>query len=143
MPEEYAGDDVLGNDQGFVKLLVGASEHNLDDRSGLRDRLSDYIRMEEPRNMTTDGNHKLKWIAAGIFNGGYTIDRMGVRQQLRLPGVMTWGARHWVQFIFGSERNGAGSYNHLPPGGIADRDQRFYHLATASRGRQQLLHAQH
>lgn len=45
--EEYEGNGVFGNNKGFAKLLVdsGASEHYLDDHPGLRERLSDYVRL--------------------------------------------------------------------------------------------------
>lgn len=89
MAEEYEDYGGFGNNGGSVKLLVdsGASEHYLDDRPGLRERLSDYVRLVEPREITTAGNHKLKGVATGTISG-YIIDQTGVRQQVRLPVVV-------------------------------------------------------
>lgn len=38
----------------------GTSLYYLNDCPGLREKLPDYVRMEEPREITTPGNHKLK-----------------------------------------------------------------------------------
>lgn len=48
MSEEYEGNGVFGNGEGSVKLLVDSrvSEHYLDERSELRERLPDYERLE-------------------------------------------------------------------------------------------------
>ena len=53
--EKYEGNDVFGKNDRSIKLLVDsrASEHYLDDRPGLRERLSDYVRLVEPRKITT------------------------------------------------------------------------------------------
>lgn len=75
MAEENEVNGVFGNNEDYVKLLVdsGASDHYLDDHSGLRERLSDYVRLEEPPELTTTGSHKLKRVATGIISG-YIID---------------------------------------------------------------------
>lgn len=60
--EKYEVNGSVGNIEGCVKLLVNseASENYLDDHSGLRKRRSDYVRLEEPREITTARSHKLK-----------------------------------------------------------------------------------
>lgn len=87
--EKYGGNGILGDNEGSVKLLVDsrASEHYLEDRSGLREGLSEYVRLDEPREITTAWNHTLKGVATGILSG-YIIDQTGVRQQVRLPVVV-------------------------------------------------------
>lgn len=73
-----------------MKLLVnnGAPKHYLDDFLELRERLSDYVRLEEPREITTVGNHKPKGVATRVI-GGYSciIDQTKVRQIVR-PAVV-------------------------------------------------------
>ena len=60
--EEYEGNIVFGKTAGSVRLVVdsGACEYYLDDRPGLPDRVSGYVRLEEPRERSTAGNHMLK-----------------------------------------------------------------------------------
>lgn len=59
--EGYEGNGVSGSNEGSIKLVVDsrASEQYLDDHSGLRKRLSDYLWLDELREITTAGNHKL------------------------------------------------------------------------------------
>lgn len=60
MVAEYEDNGVLGNNDGFVELSVdsGASEHYPNDRPGMRERLSDYVRFKEPHEVTTAGCHR-------------------------------------------------------------------------------------
>ena len=66
--EEYEGNDVFGKNDRSIKLLVDsrASEDYLDDRPGLRERLSDHVRLMEPREITTAGKYRLKGVATGV-----------------------------------------------------------------------------
>ena len=66
--EEYEGNDVFGKNDRSIKPLVdsGASEHYFDDRPGLRERLSDYVRLVKTREITTAGNYRLKGVATGV-----------------------------------------------------------------------------
>ena len=86
--EEYEGSDVFGKNDRFIKPLVdsGASEHYLNGRPGLRERLSDYVRLVEPREITTAENYRLNEVATGAISG-YIIDQTGVRQQV---GCRLW-----------------------------------------------------
>ena len=90
--EEYEGNDGFGKNDRFIKLLVDieSSEHYLDDRPVQQERFSDYVRLVEPREITTAGSDRLKEVATGVISG-YIIDQTGVRQQVRLPVVMVPG----------------------------------------------------
>ena len=132
---KYEGNDVFGKNDCYIKLLVdsGACEHYLDDRPGLRERVCGCTRLEEPRETTTTGNHRLKRVATEIFSG-YIIDQTGGRHQARLPVALAPGLQR-----LGSDGNGAGSYSYhsyFRPGGVADRDQQFHdpHRSTARPG---------
>ena len=90
--EKYEGNDVFGKNDRSIKLLVdsGASEHYIDDRPGLWERPSDYLRLVKPSEITTDGNYRLKGDATGVISV-YIIDQIRVRQQVRLPAVVVPG----------------------------------------------------
>ena len=49
-----------------------------------------YVRLVEPREITTAGNYRLKGVATGVISG-YIIDQTGVRQLVRLPVVVVPG----------------------------------------------------
>lgn len=69
--DEYGVNGGFGHNEGSVKLLVdsGASEHYLGDRPGKRERLSDFVRLDKPREIVTDGSHKPKGVATGTWTG--------------------------------------------------------------------------
>lgn len=90
--EEYEGNGVFSKNEGSIKLPVdiGASERYLNDRPGLRERSSVYLRLEKPREITTTGNHRLAGAATGIVTG-CIIDQSEVKQQARPPVVVVPG----------------------------------------------------
>lgn len=69
--EEYQGQRVFGNSEVCLKFLVnsGTSEQFLQDHPRPRERLSDYVRLESPGEITTAGNNKLKRGDIGIVGG--------------------------------------------------------------------------
>ena len=78
--EEYEGNDVFGKNEGSIQLVVDSSRafgHYLDDHRGLRERTSDYLRPEEPCEITDAGNHRLKGAVTRIVSG-CIIDRKGL-----------------------------------------------------------------
>ena len=85
MAEKYEGNGIFGNSERSVMLLVKnrVSEYCLDGRPGLREQISNFVRLEEPREVTTVVNHELKLVVTGIISG-CSIDQTGVREEVKL-----------------------------------------------------------
>lgn len=112
----------------------GVSAYYLNDCPRLREKLSDYVRMEEPRETTTAGNHKLKGVSAGI-NRGYIIDKAGVRQEVTLPVVACPDFGRNLFSVPSATEQGITS-----PGGVADRDPNGFITPLQEAGGHRALH---